>query len=124
MITNFEELTETLTEKELILLPYVEKAFGKITCKASATKSNDLCERINMLYVQDNGMDKFYIPMNGIRLRKFVNYLRTNKMLPIIGTSEGYFVTYIPEEIEKQIKSLTERANGILSAAEGLKRFL
>lgn len=124
MITNFEEITETLSDKEMILLPYVEKAFSKITCKANAMKTNNLCELINMLYVQENGMDKDFVPMNGVRLRKFVNYLRSSGELPIIGTSDGYFVSYSKEELEKQIRSLHERASSINKCAEGLKRFL
>lgn len=123
-ITNFEEITETLTENEMLMLPYVEKAFGKITCRENIRKSNEICDLINMYYVHENGIDKDFVPMNGVRLRKFVNYLRSNGILPIIGTSEGYFVNYQREELEKQIKSLKERANGILNAAAGLEKFI
>lgn len=124
MVTLFEEITETLTEKEMLLLPYVERVFKKFDKKSLQVKTNVICEVINNLYVHECGLDKFYIPMNGVRLRKFVNYFRVNGILAIIGTSEGYFVTNDKIEIEKQIKSLTERANGILAAAEGLKNLL
>lgn len=123
-ITNFEEITETLTEGELMMLPYVKMGFEKFTTKENAIKSDSLCEIINHLYIMENGFVGDFVPMNGVRLRKFVNYLRKNSILPVIGVKNGYFVNYQQEELENQIKSLTERANGILVAAEGLKRFL
>lgn len=124
MVTNFEEITEELNEKELNLLPYVERAFKKFTSRQNAGKSHDICGMISFLYLSEEGINEDYTPINGARLRKFVNYFRKNGILPIIGTKEGYFVTNDRDEIEKQIKSLTERASGIITAANGLNKFL
>jgi hypothetical protein len=62
--------------------------------------------------------------MNGPRLRKMVNYIRTNGIIPLIATSHGYFTTDCKETISEQIKSLQERANSIERCAAGLKKFL
>jgi hypothetical protein len=45
-------------------------------------------------------------------------------MLPIIGSSNGYYVSYDPDVIQEQIKSLKERANSILGCSNGLSKFL
>jgi hypothetical protein len=45
-------------------------------------------------------------------------------MIPLIGTSRGYYISHDKEEIAKQITSLEERAAGILTGANGLKKFL
>jgi len=58
------------------------------------------------------------------RLRKCSNYIRTNGILPLIATSQGYYVSYDKQEINSQIQSLVERANSILKSAEGLKKFI
>jgi hypothetical protein len=44
--------------------------------------------------------------------------------LPLIATSQGYYVSYDKQEINAQIQSLVERANSILKSAEGLKKFI
>jgi len=53
-----------------------------------------------------------------------INYLRVKSVLCVIATSEGYFTTDDPAIIEKNIRSLEERAGAIVAAADGLKRFL
>lgn len=124
MITNFEEITENLTEEEKDLLPYLKKVLNKFSNRENAIKSENLCDIINQVYIMENGFDSMKKPMNGVRLRKLVNHSRREGIIPIIATSEGYFITFDQTEIEKQIKSLKERANGILKAAAGLETFI
>jgi hypothetical protein len=107
-------------QDELRLIRYVEQAFKRIG--QSAIKSEELCKIINTLYQLETMERQF--PVNGVKLRKMVNYIRKNGILPIIATSRGYFVTYEKELIEKQIKSLNERAAGIKDAANGMLRYL
>jgi hypothetical protein len=117
-VTNFEKITENLTEKELLLLPYVKDALIRCT---EAQNSGHVCELISMLYHKVNGEPLIF---NGVRLRKYVSYIRVNGLLPVIATSQGYFVTEDKEEIEKQVKSLYERASQIKNAAIGMQKFL
>jgi hypothetical protein len=44
-------------------------------------------------------------------------------MLPLIATSDGYYVSYDKIEIEKQIQSLKERAESINRCANGMLVF-
>jgi hypothetical protein len=53
-----------------------------------------------------------------------VNYIRTNGIIPLIATSNGYFTSDCKETIQEQIKSLQERANSIERCAAGLRKFL
>jgi hypothetical protein len=62
--------------------------------------------------------------MTGVRLRKMVNYIRSNSLIPLIATSHGYFTSDCKQTIQEQIKSLQERANSIERCAQGLKKFL
>jgi hypothetical protein len=57
-------------------------------------------------------------------LRKLVNHIRVKGILPIIATSQGYYVSYDKQDILDQINSLTQRANSILNSANGLRNFL
>ena len=45
-------------------------------------------------------------------------------MIPLIATSNGYYVDYSKETLEAQIKSLKERASSINRCAQGLETFL
>jgi len=119
MITNFEEVTADLNKEEIKFLPIVVDAF--IAHKVNNTiYSNEIVSIINV-EISKTGQS---FKMNDVRLRKFVNYMRVYSILPVIGTSRGYYISYNPEEVEKQIKSLMQRANSTRSAAKGLLKIL
>lgn len=112
-VTNFENITQELTEKELKLIPIL------IRCFASHTKDNPIKAPEIV-----NKMNKAGYKMSEPRLRKCCNYIRSNAMLPLIATSDGYYCSYDKEIIKSQMQSLYERANSIKNCADGLARFL
>jgi hypothetical protein len=118
-ITNFEEFTHELTSEEMEILPIVVHGFRNYK-KANPIKSELIVTRLNE-YLLVRG---YKIKMTGVRLRKIVNYIRTNGIIPLIANSHGYFTSDCKETIQEQIKSLQERANSIERCAEGLKKFL
>ena len=73
------------------------------------------------VFLENNG---YKIRLTQPRLRKLVNYIRSNSLIPLIATSQGYFTTDCKQTIQEQIKSLQERANSIERCAQGLKKFL
>jgi len=118
-VTNFEHITHELSEDELEIIPLV-KLFFELYNKENPIKSPAFVEMINRNLLH-NG---YTIQINEVRLRKFVNYIRKNSLLPLIATSKGYFVSYDPEVIKSQIRSLRERASSILDCANGLQGFI
>lgn len=118
MITNFEEITHELTEKELLIVPYVVIELSKYT-KSNPVKSFLVVERFNVS-IESLNIEK----LTPRRLRKICNYIRCNGLLPLIATSNGYYVSNDEGEIKKQIKSLIERSNSIRECASGLTKFL
>lgn len=114
MITNFEEITQELSEVELLLLPKIIAGFKNYSVN-NPIKEPDIVRRFN---------ERNTIKLSGARLRKIVNHIRTNGLLPLIATSKGYYVSYDRSEIEKQIESLKQRANSINNCANGLNRFI
>jgi hypothetical protein len=88
--------------------------------KNNPIKSELIVTRMNQ-YLQNNG---YKIKMTGVRLRKMVNYIRSNGLIPLIANSQGYFTTDCKLTIQQQIISLQERANSIERCAQGLKKFL
>lgn len=119
MIINFEEITQELTDQELEIIPVLIKGF-KLHSINNPIKEPEICKGLNN-FLERNG---FEIRITGARLRKCVNYIRTNGLLPLIATSNGYFISDDREVIQKQIKSLEQRARSIQTCAEGLKKFL
>lgn len=117
MITNFEKITVELNTKELAILPAVLKAFKQYT-KNNPIKAPEIVKRYNANVVKGS------IRLTEPRLRKIVNHIRSFGLLPLIATSNGYYVCYEKEEIKLQITSLQERANSILNCAKGLESFL
>ena len=113
MITNFEEITAELTDYELSLVNVVILGM-KLRTINNPIKSESIVQAMK---------EKGY-KITGERLRKIINYIRSNSLLPIIGTSRGYYTSNDKDEILKQINSLNERANSIQQCAEGLQRFI
>jgi predicted RNase H-related nuclease YkuK (DUF458 family) len=121
MITNFEEITQELNEEELKLLSLIVRGFKNYS-KENPIKAPDIVSRLNKFLI--NNKIETSIKITEARLRKYVNYIRQNTLLPLIATSKGYFVSYDVEEIRAQIKSLEERAKSIKDAANGLYFFV
>jgi hypothetical protein len=117
MIKNFENITYELTPKELELVELVMNGFNGYR-KDSPIKAPEICAGMNKYLSENNIKMKF----TSVRLRKFVNYIRANSLLPLIATSKGYYVTDSQDEIDSCVESLKNRANGILEAAKGLEK--
>lgn len=121
MITNFEQITKDLNPNDLKYLGLVRttlenQLIGKFK------KDVEVVELLNDAINEVN--NPFGYRMTSVKLRKFVNHLRSTGMLPIIGTAKGYKVTFNQDEIRANIQGLNERSNSILAAANGLKSFL
>ena len=124
MLVNFEQITEDLTERELDFLPDVQEGIKKALEKAvQPRKQNDLITLINSYLQEKHGLF-CSLSLSGVRLRKYVNYIRKNSLMPIIATSSGYSLSNDRNVIESQIKSLLQRSRSINEAAEGLKNYL
>jgi hypothetical protein len=119
MITNFEEITSDLTKDELKLISVLVYSFNKRT-KDNPIKAPQIVQAMNN-YLKERGEK---LRLSEPRLRKLVNYIRVNGMIPLIATSNGYYVSYNRQEIVKQINSLNERATSIKACADGLNKFL
>lgn len=118
MITNFEEITKEMTEDEKKLVPLIIKGLSTKN-KINPIKGADIVNAINENKIR-YGIKLFSEP----RLRKIINFIRSEGILPIMGTSNGYYITKDREELKSQIESLTQRAEAILTSANGLKKFL
>lgn len=57
------------------------------------------------------------------RLRKIINTIRSEEILPIMSGKEGYWVTEDKVEIVAMALSLEMRAKSIMSAASGLRNY-
>ena len=124
MLVNFEQITEDLTERELDFLPDVQEAIKKALEKSvEPRKQNELITLINSYLQEKHGLF-CSLSLSGVRLRKYVNYIRKNSLMPIIATSSGYSLSNDRNVIESQIKSLLQRSRSINDAAEGLKNYL
>jgi len=113
MITNFEGITKELSETEKLLLEPLIEILEK-TNKEKPILSRELESELKLVDVK----------FGGARLRKLTNFIRCNRIIPLIATSKGYYISNNREDIETEIKSLRERANSINNAADGLESFL
>lgn len=118
MISTFDDITEELTEDELKLVTPLINGL-KFRKAANPIKAPEIVRGMNAHAIKHD-----LIKITDVRLRKLVNYIRTNSIAPIIATSKGYYYASDPNEIRVQIESLNQRARSILSCSKGLEKFL
>ena len=119
MITYFEEFTADLTDEEITIVPLVVAALS------NATQNNPFKAPLIVAKVQARiASNRMMVSFNERKLRKCVNYIRVAGIVPLIATSNGYFVTDDADIIRKQIHSLDQRARSIQMCANGLMKFL
>jgi hypothetical protein len=119
MITQFENETADLSEKEKCALPILV-ALLNARSVVSAVNGPLLLHMINN---RPEVLQK-KLTINDIRLRKTINYLRSKSILPIVASPRGYYVEYNVKALERQVKSLRERAAAINHAAEGIETII
>ena len=119
MVTGFETIKHELTDAELLIVPRLIEGF-RTHGPMNKIKAPEIVGRMNDYFFKKDIKYK----MTDVKLRRFVNYIRSKSLLPLIATSEGYFVCDDPDILKDQIKSLYERAASIRGCAEGLENFL
>ena len=117
MVTNFEFHTKDISIEDL---KNVDPLIDILSKPNKETKF--LTPKLVVLLNVYNDDDRPKV--NGRKIRKLVNYIRTKGISPIIATSGGYYISKDPKEIKKQIVSLIERASSINSCADGLLKYL
>ena len=115
MLKTFEEITTDLSPEELEWVELMVIGLRKYTSD-KPIKAPDIVAGWNSKPGR--------IRLTEVRLRKFCNHIRVNGILPVIATSNGYFVSWDKQVIQDQIISLEQRARSIQDSANGLKRFL
>ena len=119
MITNFEHITEQLSQDELRLVAPICRGL-ELRAKSNPIKGSEIVKAMNV-YVSNNGIKGNF---TDARLRKIIGHIRREGLLPVIATSKGYYVSRDKSEIRQQIEGLIERANAIRAAANGLIKFV
>lgn len=105
MINGFEKQTEKLTDYEKeVLLPVMVKCLERKVGKENAVTNAYMCVRMNA---------KGY-EIGEARVRKIINHIRTNNLVPrLMASSCGYYVTNDENELKSYIASLKGREDAI-----------
>lgn len=108
---NNEELTKVVPILEKLLLS---------TNEGAKLYSTDIVRNmIVLLQIQ-----KVTYNFTAVSLRRMINYLRSTGRLPIMATSQGYWVTWKVDDLMAQVESLESRANSIMLASYGLRNIV
>jgi len=113
MLTNFEQITHDLTDKELSMVEPL-CVILRLIHHSKPMKSPDIVTKFNQNYDSK---------ITDVRLRKLVHHIRANKILPVCSTSDGYFVSFDRKILESQCLSMDQRARSIKEASDGLRFF-
>jgi len=114
---------EKLNDEEIAFLPTLKRVLLKTNPK-KPLYAKDIVRGVNKR--REDGLTNYCLtkPFTEARLRKMVNYFRCTATLPVISTSNGYYVSYERDEIIAMIKSLRARADAIYGASDGMDYIL
>jgi len=110
MITNFETITRELDRNDLKFLPIIIAGMKAHRGRDNAITGAEIVSKVPGLTEP--------------RLRKIVNHIRQNAILPVIATSKGYYTADCAEDVLSQIRSLQDRIDAIEAAKNGLAKFV
>ena len=112
-VRGFYNETQPLSDSELAHAEFMGRMFttGKNTV-TNKIKGPDLCDFLKRRFRLKAFAET--------RLRKCVNYLRTNCIAPIVSDNKGYWEATSLKEVDDCINSLEDRIAGIQVAIDGL----
>lgn len=104
MIKGFDRETQPLTEYEVgVLLPLLVKGLQTKLGHENAVTNKHIVAAL-----------KGTCKLNEARVRKIINHIRTNDLVPgLIATSEGYFIATTEAELLEYEESLKGREDAI-----------
>lgn len=104
MIKGFDRETQPLTEYEIgVLLPLLVKGLQTKLGRENAVTNKHIVNALKGAY-----------KLNEARVRKIINHIRTNDLVPgLIATSEGYFIATTEAELLEYEESLKGREDAI-----------
>lgn len=104
MIKGFDRETQPLTEYELgVLLPLLIEGLQTKLGRENAVTNKHIVNALKDAY-----------KLNEARVRKIINHIRTNDLVPgLIATSEGYFIATTEAELLEYEESLKGREDAI-----------
>ena len=113
MIKGFSNETSPLNDYELrVLLPVILAGLKNKQGKRNAVTNNYIIGRLRQSYKVD-----------APRLRKIINHIRTNDLLPgLIATSEGYYLATSEQELMDYEDSLRGREEAIKAVRLSIAR--
>ena len=113
MIKGFDEQTQPLTEyEERYLLPVVIAGLKTKRGAESAVTNNYIVSKLKPRYKVD-----------APRLRKIINHIRVNDLLPgLIATNNGYYLATSETEINDYVDSLRGREDAIRAVRMAMER--
>jgi hypothetical protein len=111
MISGFENITSPLTKEELTLMEIIASNFAR----NYIGKTKAITGHVIVTRMKEKGYN-----ITEPRLRKIMNHIRKTGIAPILSNSKGYWYSNSSLEIQEQVKSLKERSQAIMAAADGL----
>lgn len=116
VINGFDAETAPLTVDEFAICTYMVSRLQKNTGAANAATSSKIIAGVKAA---------LGVKFTGARLRKIVNHIRRNDLLPgLVASSKGYYVETEAEKIKEYIESLRQRAAAINAVADAMQRDL
>lgn len=110
MIHGFEEVTQSLSEKERAIAEDIGRGLRLRIGEEQAITSTQII---------DSYQAKRGVKLSGPRLRKIINYLRVTKRVKnLVASEKGYYVETDPQKIEAYRQGLQSRIDAMIAVIE------
>jgi len=100
MIEGFDTWTDSLTHKELVLVPTLVQGFESHRGKEHSITATQILQRL-----RSSNYD-----ITGAQLIKLINYIRLSDLMPcLISDEAGYYVAANHAEMDQYLKSIQKK---------------
>ena len=113
MVTNFEQYTAEVADKDLATVHYIAKRLKTNIGVKNQVTNKRIREKLAVRGVK----------VSDSKLRKFIQYIRQNNLTPMLcATSNGYYVAQTVQEFITYTESFEQRVNGMQFTLDAMKR--
>lgn len=118
---DMSQLRKITPMERNIIIPFVINLLEKTNGEGKQLYAQEIVDEVNgEMFAFNNKPYKLHQSI----LRKIMNHIRINSILPVISGNKGYYISYDKQDVFNMVESLESRANSIQSSADGLKKFL
>lgn len=124
MVTNFEQYTADVSDKELWIVELIAKRIRHNVGRKAQVTNAKIRKALSLDLKDGNGnVIRKGVKISEPKLRKYIQYIRQNNLVPMLcATQRGYYIAQTVQEFVEYIDTFEERINGMKYTLDAMRQ--